>query len=51
VVANGEIANGSSLMSFDPSELLVEVADAAQEIIMHDSTALGPPCSRPTGTP
>jgi hypothetical protein len=36
VVVNGEIANGSGLMSFDPSELLVEVADAAQEIIMDD---------------
>jgi hypothetical protein len=37
VVVNGEVANGSGLMSFDPTELLVEVADATQEIIMDDS--------------
>lgn len=36
VVVNGEVANGVGLMSFDPAELLVEVADAAQEIIMDD---------------
>ena len=36
VVVNGEVASGSGLMSFDPTELLVEVADAAQEIIMDD---------------
>jgi hypothetical protein len=36
VVVDGEIANGSGLMSLDPTELLVEVADAAQEIIMDD---------------
>ena len=38
VVVDGEIANGSGLMSFGPTELLVEVADAVQEIIMDDST-------------
>jgi hypothetical protein len=37
VVVNDEIANGSGIMSFDPTELLVEVADAVQEIIMDDS--------------
>jgi hypothetical protein len=37
VVVNDEIANGSGIMSFDPSNLLVEVADAVQEIIMDDS--------------
>jgi hypothetical protein len=36
VVVKGEIANGSGVLSFDPTELLVEVADAAQEIIMGD---------------
>jgi hypothetical protein len=38
LVVDGEIANGAGLMSFDPTELLVEVADAAQEMIMDDST-------------
>ena len=37
VVVNGEIASGVGLMSFDPTELLVEVADYAQELIMDDS--------------
>ena len=37
VVVNGEVANGVGIMSFDRTELLVEVADAAQEIIMDDS--------------
>ena len=36
VVVNGEIASGAGLMSFDPTELLVEIADATQEIIMND---------------
>ena len=37
VVVNGQVANGVGIMSFDPMELLVEVADAVQEIIMDDS--------------
>ena len=43
LVVNGEVASGVGLMSFDPSELLVEVADAAQEIIM-DNRMIWPGC-------
>jgi PAS domain-containing protein len=37
VVVNGQIASGVGLMAFSPPELLVEVADYAQEMIMDDS--------------
>jgi hypothetical protein len=45
VVVNDEIANGAGIMSFDPTDLLVEVADAVQEIIMDDSM-VWPECAR-----
>ena len=43
VVVNSEIASGVGLMCFDPTELLVEVADYAQELIM-DNSRVWPEC-------
>lgn len=34
IVVNGEIASGAGLMSIGPAELLMEVADAAQDLVM-----------------
>jgi hypothetical protein len=45
VIVNGEVASGAGLMSFGPSELLVEVADAAQQMIM-DDYRVWPECSQ-----
>lgn len=45
VVVNGETASGAGLMSFRPAELLVEVADTAQEMVM-DDYRVWPECLR-----